>query len=53
MGDLMAFLCPEVTDGYLVTEKDLRTDEFKVTATCAAGWSGAWTAEKEDRKTER
>ncbi|CAJ1333884.1 unnamed protein product [Effrenium voratum] len=36
-------VAPSVTDGYLVTEKDLRTDEFKVTATCAAGWSGTAT----------
>ena len=49
----MAFLCAEVSEGYVVTETDLRTAAFKVSATCAAGWSGAWTAQKEDRKTER
>ena len=30
----------QVTDGYLVTETDLRNDEFKVTATCAPGFTG-------------
>lgn len=33
-------LSPSVTDGYEITETDLRMDVFKVTATCASGWSG-------------
>ena len=32
--------CSKVTDGYEVTETDLRVDEFEVKASCAAGYTG-------------
>lgn len=35
-----AIYSDEVTDGYMVTETDLRMDVFKVTAACAPGWTG-------------
>ena len=35
---------PQVTDGYDVTETDLREHVFQVTARCAAGYSGTLDA---------
>eukprot|EP00913_Durusdinium_trenchii_P001137 g1045.t1 len=33
-------VAPSVTDGYIVTETDLRIDEFEASAECAPGWTG-------------
>ena len=37
---MMEVCCAQVTDGYIVTETDLRIDEFEASAECAPGWTG-------------